>query len=62
MFINHWFMPNVRLAALFGSQAFVSGATIAMHRQVLERSGGLAPLSDHLADDYQVGCRCATWG
>src|SRR6202050_1498059 len=62
MFINHWFMPNVRLAALFGSQAFVSGATIAMRRQVLERSGGLGPLSDHLADDYQLGVQVRALG
>jgi ceramide glucosyltransferase len=62
MFINHWFMPNVLLAALFGSQAFVSGATIAMRRQVLERSGGLGPLSDHLADDYQLGVQVRALG
>jgi ceramide glucosyltransferase len=62
MFINDWFMPNVRLAALFGSQAFVSGATIAMRRQVLERSGGLGSLSDHLADDYQLGVQVRALG
>jgi ceramide glucosyltransferase len=62
MFINDWFMPNVRLAALFGSQAFVSGATIAMRRQVLERSGGLGRLSGHLADDYQLGVQVRALG
>ncbi len=62
MFINDWFMPNVRLAALFGSQAFVSGATIAMRRAVLERSGGLAALRDQLADDYQLGVQVRAMG
>jgi ceramide glucosyltransferase len=62
MFINDWFMPNVRLAALFGSQAFVSGATIAMRRAVLERSGGLAALCDQLADDYQLGIQVRALG
>jgi ceramide glucosyltransferase len=62
MFINDWFMPSVRLAALFGSQSFVSGATIALRRQVLERSGGLAPLADQLADDYQLGLQVRALG
>jgi ceramide glucosyltransferase len=62
MFINDWFMPNVRLAALFGSQAFVSGATVAMRRAVLERSGGLDALRDQLADDYQLGIQVRALG
>jgi ceramide glucosyltransferase len=62
MFINDWFMPSVRLAALFGSQSFVSGATIALRRQVLEHSGGLAPLRDQLADDYQLGLQVRALG
>jgi ceramide glucosyltransferase len=55
MFINEWFMPAVRLAARFGSQNFVSGATIALRREVLEAAGGLAALVDQLADDYRLG-------
>ena len=55
LFINDWFMPSVRVSALFGSQAFVSGATIALRRDVLARSGGLAGLADQLADDYKLG-------
>ncbi len=55
LFINDWFMPQVRVAALFGSQAFVSGATIALRREVLERSGGLAAIADQLADDFKLG-------
>lgn len=62
LFINDWFMPSVRLAALFGSQAFVSGATIALRREVLARSGGLAALADQLADDFKLGVQVRALG
>lgn len=55
MFINDWFIPSVRLAAAFGSQAYVSGATIAMRSEVLAAIGGLPRLADQLADDYRLG-------
>jgi len=55
LFINDWFMPQVRLAAAAGSQAFVSGATIALRREVLSRSGGFAALANQLADDFKLG-------
>jgi len=55
LFINDWFMPSVRVAALGGSRAFAFGATIAMRRQVLDRIGGFMPLADQLADDYRLG-------
>jgi ceramide glucosyltransferase len=57
LFINDWFMPNVQLAALFGSHSFVAGATIALRREVLRRSGGLAALADQLADDFKLGAQ-----
>ena len=56
-FINDWFMPSVYFAALFGSQWFVSGATIALRRELLARCGGLKGLADQLADDFQLGAR-----
>jgi ceramide glucosyltransferase len=62
LFINDWFMPSVRLSALFGSQAFVSGATVALRREVLERSGGLEQLGDQLADDYKLGVQVRSLG
>jgi ceramide glucosyltransferase len=62
LFINDWFMPSVRVSALFGSQVFVSGATIALRREVLERSGGLAALADQLADDYKLGVQVRALG
>ena len=55
IFINEWFMPAVDVAALFGSQSFASGATIAIRRELLEQIGGFAQLRDQLADDYRLG-------
>ena len=54
-FINDWFMPSVYVAALLGSRAFASGATIAMRREVLASIGGFIPIADQLADDYRLG-------
>jgi ceramide glucosyltransferase len=55
LFINEWFMPSVRVAAMGGSRSFASGATIAMRRQVLARIGGFASIANQLADDYRLG-------
>ena len=56
-FITAWFMPSVYFAALFGSQWFVSGSTIALRREVLTRCGGLKLLADQLADDFHLGAQ-----
>jgi ceramide glucosyltransferase len=55
MFINEWFMPSVRVAAMAGSRAFAFGTTIAIRRQVLDRIGGFATIANQLADDYRMG-------
>jgi ceramide glucosyltransferase len=55
MFINEWFIPSVRVAAMSGSRAFAFGATIALRRQVLADIGGFAAIADQLADDYRLG-------
>jgi ceramide glucosyltransferase len=55
MFINEWFMPSVRVAAMAGSRAFAFGTTIAIRRQVLDRIGGFATIANQLADDYRLG-------
>jgi ceramide glucosyltransferase len=55
MFINDWFMPSVRVAALSGSRAFAFGVTIALRRQVLAAIGGFAAIANQLADDYRLG-------
>jgi len=55
MFINEWFMPGVRVAALCGSRAFAFGATIAVRRETLSRIGGFNSIADQLPDDYRLG-------
>jgi len=55
MFINEWFVPSVRVAAMTGSRAFAFGATIALRRAVLERIGGFTAIANQLADDYRLG-------
>jgi ceramide glucosyltransferase len=55
LFINDWFTPSVRVAAMLGSRAFAFGATIAIRRHVLRRIGGFASIASQLADDYRLG-------
>jgi len=55
LFINDWFIPSVRVAALFGSRAFAFGATIALRRDALDAIGGFHAIADQLADDYRLG-------
>jgi ceramide glucosyltransferase len=55
MYINEWFVPSVRVAAMAGSRAFAFGATIAMRRSVLVKIGGFSPIVNQLADDYRLG-------
>ena len=55
LFINDWFIPSVRVAALFGSRAFAFGATIALRREALDAVGGFRAIADQLADDYRLG-------
>lgn len=55
LFINDWFIPSVRVAALSGSRAFAFGVTIAMRREVLRAIGGFDRIADQLADDYRLG-------
>jgi ceramide glucosyltransferase len=54
-FINEWFMPSVRVAALGGSRAFAFGVTIALRRHALVRIGGFMAIANQLADDYRLG-------
>src|SRR5271165_692842 len=55
LFINEWFTPSVRVAAMYGSRAFAFGVTIAIRRQVLASVGGFAAIANQLADDYRLG-------
>jgi ceramide glucosyltransferase len=55
MYINEWFMPSVRVAALLGYRTFAFGATIGIRRETLARIGGFHSVSNQLADDYRLG-------
>ena len=55
LFINEWFMPSVRVAALSGSRDFAFGVTIAIRRQALAGLGGFEAIANQLADDYRLG-------
>jgi ceramide glucosyltransferase len=55
MYINEWFMPSVRVAALGGYRSFAFGATIAIRRDALAKIGGFSAICDQLADDYRLG-------
>ncbi len=55
LFIDGWFIPAVLVSRLFGSESFVSGATMALRRDTLAEVGGFEKLANHLADDYMLG-------
>lgn len=61
-FINDWFLPSVLVARLCGARTFGFGATLAMRRDVLVRSGGLESLASQLADDYLLSARSRALG
>jgi ceramide glucosyltransferase len=57
------FIPGVLTARYIeGGLRFGLGATLAISRQALEAIGGLEPLVDYLADDYELGARVAGKG
>lgn len=53
--INHGFLPGAVLARAIGRKDGCFGATMAVRRDVLEAGGGLAALSQVLADDWVLG-------
>jgi len=55
MYINEWFMPSVRVAALLGYRSFAFGVTIGIRRDTLAKIGGFHSVSSQLADDYRLG-------
>ena len=57
------FIPGVLVARqIEGGIHFALGSTLAMSRKALEAIGGLQPLVDYLADDYELGRRIAGAG
>jgi ceramide glucosyltransferase len=47
---------------LEGGIRFGLGSTLAVSREALDAIGGLTPLADYLADDYELGARIAAKG
>jgi len=59
--INYSFLPGALVARALGRQDCL-GSSMALHRRTLERSGGLAALAEHIADDNVLGQRVAALG
>ena len=52
------FQAGVLLSKMIeGGLRYGLGSTLAIRREALDKIGGLAPLVDHLADDYELGAR-----
>jgi ceramide glucosyltransferase len=62
LFIDKWFAPSVYLANWLGMQSFGFGATLALTRDALMKSGGFEALRDCLADDYWLADRVRALG
>lgn len=61
--ISSDFVPGILCAKrLDGGIRFALGSTLAFSRRALEQIGGLVPLADFLADDYQIGHRMSQAG
>ncbi len=57
------FQAGVLLSKMIeGGLHYGLGSTLAVSREALEKIGGLLPLVDHLADDYELGARVARAG
>jgi len=62
MHINADFLPSVLVADALSDIHFCFGATMAVRRTALDAIGGLEPLVNVLADDYQLGKRVSEAG
>jgi ceramide glucosyltransferase len=57
------FQAGVLLSRMIeGGLHYGLGSTLAISRRALKRIGGLEPLVDHLADDYELGARVSQAG
>ena len=57
------FQPSVLLSKLIeGGLHYGLGSTLAIRREALDKIGGLEPLVNHLADDYELGVRVSRAG
>lgn len=55
MGIDYGFLPNALTGTVLGLATPCFGATIALRRSMLAEIGGFEALSQHLADDYELG-------
>lgn len=55
MGINYQFVPNVLVGTTLGLATPCFGSTIALHKDLLRRVGGMEAFSNLLADDYEIG-------
>jgi ceramide glucosyltransferase len=62
LFIDEWFAPSVHVASALGHERFGFGATLALTRDTLLRSGGFDALRDCLADDYHLAAHVRALG
>jgi ceramide glucosyltransferase len=62
LFIDTWFAPSVYFSNWLGVTRFGFGATLAVTRDALARSGGFEALSNCLADDYWLAERVRALG
>jgi ceramide glucosyltransferase len=62
LFINDWYFAAILISHALGDRKFASGATIALRRRTLDAIGGLAPIANHLADDWALGDRVRSAG
>jgi len=61
--IATYFQAGVLLSKMIeGGLSYGLGSTLAVRREALDKIGGLLPLVDHLADDYELGARVARAG
>jgi ceramide glucosyltransferase len=62
LFVNTDFAPMVMLAVAIEPLRYAFGATIAVRRAALEAAGGMRPLGNKLADDFELGRAVAASG
>ncbi len=55
MGINYQFIPNALFGTTLGLAAPCFGSTIALHKDLLRRIGGMQAFANLLADDYEIG-------
>lgn len=59
---NADFVPSMVFAAVTGASLACPGASQAIRRDVLEKIGGLSPLSNYLVEDFELGRRVVEAG